>query len=125
MPYFVRHKIVVQYQAAGATTASPHTFWFLAPDKNYDSTLTAAMTGVTKIAANAEGIDAEAPLTTVEALLKSGFAVRKVISYKSGTRRKYVKIIVAKDLADTFAPPENFKGDPNPKVVTPLDAIFS
>lgn len=119
MAQFVRHKLVTQ---VGQTS---HTFWFLSPPNLYNAPLTAAITGVTQVPDNDETIDSYGPLCTVEALLRSGLAVRKIISYKVGTKRRYAKIIVAKNLADTFVAPATFKGDPAPKVVNPLDASFS
>jgi hypothetical protein len=118
MTFLKRHKIDVQL---GTTN---YDFWFLAPDGNYNG-LTAATTGVTQIADNDDTVNSYAPLCTVEALLKSGVAVRKIISYKVGTRRRYSEIIVAKDLAGTFVAPNTFKGDPSPKLVTPLRSSFS
>jgi hypothetical protein len=118
MTFLKRHKIAVQIGQTG------YTFWFLAPTANYNE-LTAATTGVTKIADNDEGVDSYAPLCTVEALLKSGVAVRRIISYKVGSRRRYTEILVAKDLSDTFVAPANYKQDPAPKIVNPLRSSFS
>jgi hypothetical protein len=118
MTFLKRHKIAVQIGQ------NSYDFWFLAPSANYDG-LTAATTGVTKIADNNSDFDSYAPLCTVEALLKSGVAVRKIISYKVGTRRRYTEIIITKNLADTFVAPASFKGDSAPKLVTPLRSSFS
>lgn len=107
------------------------TFYFLSPEDTYQG-LTQANTGVSQI--NVSGspntVDELAPVCTVEALFKSGYAVRKVISYTTGTgaslRRKYAKIIVAKDKADDFSPPATIRGSGNVVgVVNPLDATFS
>jgi hypothetical protein len=98
---FARHKITV----AGLTgTPSSLTFWFLAPENTYEG-LPEADTGVDKVAITgaADVTNEIAPFCTVEALLKSGFAVRKVVAYATGSgaslRRRYAKIIVAKNKA--------------------------
>jgi hypothetical protein len=125
---FARHKITV-----GGLTGTPSSlpFYFLAPEDTYGG-LTEASTGVTKITivGAPNTTDETAPFTTVEALLRSGYAVRKVISYTTGTgatlRRRYARIIVAKNLADSFAPPATIRGNGNVVgVVNPLDATFS
>jgi hypothetical protein len=125
---FARHKITV-----GGLTGTPSSlpFYFLAPEDTYDG-LTEASTGVSKITivGAPNTTDETAPFTTVEALLRSGYAVRKVISYTTGTgatlRRRYARIIVAKDKADLFAPPATIRGSGNVVgVVNPLDATFT
>jgi hypothetical protein len=105
--------------------------YFLAPEDTYQG-LTETATGVNKITMSGapNTTDETAPLTTVEALLRSGYAVRKVISYTTGSgatlRRRYARIIVAKDKADTFTPPATIRGNGNVVgVVNPLDATFS
>jgi len=69
-------------------------------------------------------------VTSVEALLRSGYAVRKVISYTTGSgvtlRRRYARIIVAKNKASAFTPPATIRGSGNViGVINPLDATFS
>jgi hypothetical protein len=125
---FARHKITVS-ELTGSPTSLP--FYFLAPEDTYDG-FTEASTGVSKITivGAPNTTDETAPLTTVEALLRSGYAVRKVISYTTGSgatlRRRYARIIVAKDKADTFTPPATIRGNGNVVgVVNPLDATFS
>jgi hypothetical protein len=125
---FARHKITVS-ELTGSPTSLP--FYFLAPEDTYQG-LTETATGVNKITMSGapNTTDETAPLTTVEALLRSGYAVRKVISYTTGTgatlRRRYARIIVAKDKADTFTPPATIRGNGNVVgVVNPLDATFS
>ncbi|MGV2389704.1 MAG UNVERIFIED_CONTAM: hypothetical protein LVR29_19935 [Microcystis novacekii LVE1205-3] len=66
---------------------------------------------------------------TVEALLRSGYGVRKVISYTTGLGasllRKYARIIVAKNKAVFLLPPV-IRGNGNVVgVVNPLDTTFS
>jgi hypothetical protein len=58
------------------------SFYFLAPEDTYQG-LTGSSTGVDKItmSASPNTVDETAPVCTVEALLRSGYAVRKVISY--------------------------------------------
>jgi hypothetical protein len=125
---FARHKITVS-ELTGSPTSLP--FYFLAPEDTYDG-FTEASTGVSKITivGAPNTTDETAPFTSVEALLRSGYAVRKVISYTTGTgaslRRRYARIIVAKDKADTFTPPATIRGNGNVVgVVNPLDATFS
>jgi hypothetical protein len=124
---FARHKITI----AGLTgTPSSLTFWFLAPENTYQG-LPESDTGVEKIAMTgaADATNEIAPICTVEALLKSGFAVRKVIAYTTGTaatlRRRYAKVIVAKNKAAAFSPTGDFRGGTIRGVVNPLDAKFS
>jgi hypothetical protein len=125
MGHFARHKLVVSVGAGEGATAL--TFWFIAPQNTYSqpTALTASQTGVTRIPDNSDTIDSYAPTTSVESLLKSGLAVRKIIGYRVNGRRRTKKIIIAKDLADTFVAPANYGGDPRPTVVNPLDATFS
>lgn len=125
---FVKHKIT------GKITGSTrdYTFWFVAPKDIYDG-LAASITGVEELRGTTEAPltpeDQGGPVCTVEALLKSGFAVRKVIAYTTGSgaslRRRYAKIIVTKEKADTFAPTGSFRGGDIRGVVNPLDASFS
>lgn len=124
---FERYKITI-----GGLTGTPSslTFWFLAPKDTYEG-LTEAQTGVDKVEMTgaADATNEIAPLCTVEALLKSGFAVRKVIAYTTGSgaslRRRYAKIIVAKNKAAAFAPTGDFRNGNIKGVVNPLDASFS
>ncbi len=125
---FARHKITVS-ELTGSPSSLP--FYFLAPEDTYTG-LTEASTGVTKITivGAPNTTDETAPLTTVEALLRSGYGVRKVISYTTGSgatlRRRYARIIVAKDKTDSFAPPATIRGNGNVVgIVNPLDATFS
>jgi hypothetical protein len=86
------------------------TFYFLAPENTYQG-LPQTNTGVDKVtmSGSPNTVDETAPVCTVEALLKSGYGVRKVISFTTGTGasllRKYARIIVAKDKARDFVPP--------------------
>jgi hypothetical protein len=125
---FARHKITVS-----GLTGSPSSlpFYFLAPEDTYEG-LPEAATGVDKVTVSGspDSTDETAPLTTVEALLRSGYAVRKVISYTTGTgaslRRRYARIIVARNKAATFIPPATIRTNGNVVgVVNPLDAKFS
>ena len=125
---FARHKITVS-DLTGSPTSLP--FYFIAPEDTYQG-LTETATGVTKITITGapDTTDETAPLTSVEALLRSGYAVRKVISYTTGSgatlRRRYARIIVAKNKADTFTPPPTIRGSGNViGVINPLDATFS
>jgi len=74
---FARYKITV-----GELTGTPSemSFYFLAPKETYDD-LQQSETGVSKvtITSAADTTDETAPVCTVEALLRSGFAVRKTI----------------------------------------------
>jgi hypothetical protein len=106
-------------------------FYFLAPENTYQG-LPQTNTGVNKVtmSGSPNTVDETAPVCTVEALLRSGYGAREVISYTTGTGasllRKYARIIVAKDKASTFAPPAIIRGNGNVVgVVNPLDATFS
>jgi hypothetical protein len=72
-------------------------------------------TGVDKVtmSGSPNTVDETAPVCTVEALLKSGYGVRKVISFTTGTGasllRKYARIIVAKDKASRFRSPSYYQ----------------
>ena len=124
---FERYKITV-----GGLSGTPTslTFWFTAPKDTYNG-LTESETGVEKITAtgSADSTNETAPLCTVEALLKSGYALRKVIAYTTGSgaslRRRYARIIVAKNKATSFAPSGSFRGGTIKGVVNPTDAVFS
>ena len=127
MAGFERYKIEV-----GGLTGNPSslTFWFTAPRDTYQG-LTASETGVEKVTVTGSenSVDETAPLCTVEALLKSGYALRKKIVYTTGSgvslRRKYASIIIAKNKAATFAPSGTFRGGTIRRVVNPTDAVFS
>ena len=60
--------------------------YFLAPEDTYQG-LPEAATCVNKVTLTGapDVTDETAPLTTVEALLRSGYGVRKVISYTTGS----------------------------------------
>lgn len=127
MGKFARHKITI----SGLGTPPTMSFYFLAPEDTYQG-LTFDNTGVSKITVSGSPstVDETAPVCTVEALLKSGYAVRKVISYTTGTgaslRRRYARIIVAKNKASDFAPPATIRTNGTViGVVNPLDASFS
>ncbi|MGV2389382.1 MAG UNVERIFIED_CONTAM: hypothetical protein LVR29_17395 [Microcystis novacekii LVE1205-3] len=87
------------------------TFYFLAPENTYQG-LTATNTGVDKVtmSGSPNTVDETAPVCTVEALLRSGYGVRKVIYFTTGTgaslRRSYARIIVVKDKASTSSLPQ-------------------
>ena len=111
-------------------TVVDKSFFFLAPKDSYEDLSTSA-TGVDKvtITGTADTFDETAPVCTVEALLRSGFGVRKTIVYTTGAgstlRRRYSRIIVAKDKASAFAPSGSYKGGTIRGVINPTDAVFS
>lgn len=119
MPKFIKHKLTTVLGGGNV----PHTFWFLAPQNTYQG-LADADTGVTELPTQT-GVDKEAPINSVESLLVSGCAVRKVIAYTVGNRRRYAKIIVAKTKVASFAAPNSFRGGTDTKLVNPLDDTFS
>jgi len=124
---FARFKINV---GGLSGTPSSMTFYFLAPKDSYDG-LPESETGVSKVAASgsADSTDETAPICTVEALLRSGFGVRKVIVYTTGAgdslKRKYALMIVAKNKAASFDPSGSYKGGTIKGVVNPTKAAFS
>ena len=111
-------------------TPSSMTFYFLAPKASYEG-LAESETGVSKVAITgpADTTDETAPICTVEALLKSGFGVRKTIVYTTGAgptlKRMYSSLIVAKNKAADFAPSGSYKGGTIRGVVNPTKAVFS
>lgn len=127
MAGFERYKLTVGGLSGTPTSLS---FWFTAPKDTYQG-LTEAETGVEKVATtgSADTTDETAPLCTVEALLKSGYAQRKVIAYTTGSgtslKRKYARIIIAKNKAAAFAPSGSFRGGTIQRVINPTDAVFS
>ena len=124
---FSRFKITV-----GGLTGTPSSmsFYFLAPQESY-ADLSQASTGVEKVAMTGaqDSTDETAPVCTVEALLRSGFAVRKTIVYTTGSgtslRRRYSRLIVAKNKAATFEPTGSYKGGTIRGVINPTDDVFS
>lgn len=124
---FERYKIEVE-----GLTGNPSslTFYFVAPKDTYEGLITSE-TGVSKITptAAADSTDETAPVCTIEALLRSGFGVRKVIVYTTGSgasfRRKYARIIVAKNKAAAFLPSGSFKGGTIKGVINPTKSVFS
>ncbi|WP_238707322.1 hypothetical protein, partial [Microcystis aeruginosa] len=113
-----------------AGTPSSLSFYFLAPKDSYEN-LSQAATGVEKVASTGteDSTDETAPVCTVEALLRSGFGVRKTIVYTTGSgatlKRKYSRIIVAKNKAAEFAPTGSYKGGTIKRVINSLDDAFS
>lgn len=111
-------------------TVDDKSFFFLAPKDSYEDLSTLA-TGVSKvnITGAADDFDETAPVCTVQALLRSKFAVRKTIAYTTGSgatlRRRYSRIIVAKNKAAAFAPTGSYKGGTIRDVINSGDAIFS
>ncbi|MDT3674947.1 hypothetical protein [Microcystis wesenbergii] len=124
---FGRFKITV-----GELTGTPSSmsFYFFAPKESYEG-LQESETGVSKVTntSAADTTDETAPVCTVEALLRSGYGVRKTIVYTTGAgttlRRKYARMIVAKNKAADFAPSGSFKGGTIKGVVNPTKAVFS
>lgn len=111
-------------------TAAGKEFFFLAPKDSYED-LTSGSTGIDKvtITGTADTFDETAPVCTVEAILRSGFAVRKTIAYTTGAgatlKRRYSRVIVAKDKAAAFAPSGSYKGGTIRGVINSGDAVFS
>lgn len=111
-------------------TPSSMTFYFLAPKDSYEG-LAESETGVSKveITGTADSTDETAPVCTVEALLKSGFGVRKTLVYTTGAgsslKRKYVRMIVAKNKAADFEPSGSYKGGTIKGVINPTKDVFS
>lgn len=124
---FARFKITV-----GELTGTPSSmsFYFLAPKESYEG-LQESETGVSKvdISSSADTTDETAPVCTVEALLRSGYGVRKRIVYTTGSgttlKRMYSNLIVAKNKAADFAPSGSYKGGTIKGVVNPTKAVFS
>jgi hypothetical protein len=124
---FERYKIEV-----GELKGDPSslTFWFVAPKDTYEG-LSSTESGVSKVTTTsaADTTDETAPVCTIEALLRSGYAVRKVIAYTTGSgaslRKRYARIVVAKNKAANFNPSGWFKGGTIKGVVNPTKSVFS
>ena len=124
---FARFKITV-----GDLTGTPSSmsFYFLAPKESYEG-LQESETGVSKVEISgvAVSLNKTAPVCTVEALLRSGYGVRKRIVYTTGAgttlKRMYSNLIVAKNKAADFAPSGSYKGGTIKGVVNPTKAVFS
>lgn len=124
---FARFKITV---GGLIGTPSSMSFYFLAPKESYEG-LPESETGVSKVTntSAADTTDETAPVCTVEALLRSGYGVRKTIVYTTGAgpslKRKYARMIVAKNKAADFAPSGSYNGGTIKGVVNPTKAVFS
>lgn len=87
MSKFALYKIVYQ----------SNKYYFLAPENSYQGI--EIETGVTKVT---DADEKKMPPCKVEELIKSPVAVRKTISGKLGTKRKYFRLLVAADKVNTF-----------------------